>query len=176
MRVRRHLNIVNVFVFVMAFGFVIPGSGAASGKTGKVCTYKIPPDKAAALLSISSNDLSINILGKMVSPDDIKAKTYKVPPCGYYYRSKTSFSKSISYTVYIYNDPRRALADYERIKGNFSTVSKVEAVPMLGDKAFWAGDDRFRRLVAIKGNLLIDVVRPGDLQRKREIVRMVLGE
>lgn len=176
MWIRQHLNIVNIFVFVMVFGFAFPGNGDASKKTGKKCSYEIPPVRAAALLSISPDDLVVNILGQMVSPDDIKAKLYTVPPCSYNYRSKTSFLKSISYTVYIYNDLQRMFADYEKMKGNFSTVSKVDAVPGLGDKAFWVGDKRFRRLVAIKGNLLIDVIRPGDLKRKREIVQMVLGE
>jgi hypothetical protein len=110
----------------------------------------------------------------MVSPDDIQNKVYKYPPHNCAIRSTSDFLKSITYVTYAYNDPGQALKEFNQMKNGFATVSKVDDVPDTGDEVFWAGDDRFQRMVAIKGNVVVDVLSPKDFNLQKQIIDLVL--
>lgn len=161
---------------VALLGFFCVGMATvnASNKKGTACSQGLSSAEAASVLGVKANDLNVRSFPQMVSPDDTKNKTYKVPPCSYSYRSKTNFRKGISYVVYIYNDPKRARRDYETMKGNFATSAKVEKVPGLGDEAFWVNDKRFHRLVAIKGNRMVDILNPTDVKLQKRVMVLVL--
>lgn len=61
------------------------------------------------------------------------------------------------------------------MKNNFAIVCKVDAVPDLGDEAFWVGDKRFQRMVARRGNMLIDVLSPRNFDRQKKLIQMILA-
>ena len=176
MRSRRCLGLGIVMVLLFYFGFQWIHSGVAFGKKDSACRYEIPLDQAAAILGVAAGDLNRRSFKRPVSPEDQKNKTYKISPCGYGYRSKSNFLKSISYTVYNYSRPQKARSVFDTMKGNFKTVAKVEAVQGLGDEAFWVNDPRFHRLVALKGTLMIDVVSPKELKLQKRIIRLLLGK
>ncbi len=169
----RNLSRMMVVALTVFLGFLFIKGHVALGKAP--CPYKISSAKAAAILDIKPTDLGVRSFPQMVSPDDTKNKTYKVPPCSYGYRSKSNFRKAFSYVVYTYNDPQRARRDYTTMKGNFSTAAKVEELSGLGDAAFWVNDSRFPRLVAVKGNVLIDVMNPRDVKLRKQVAALVLG-
>ncbi len=176
MKFRRIQNVaLGLMVFLFLFvGFV--DQGFAAGKKDPACRYEIPLKKAGTILNVPAADLDIRSYKQPVSPDDQKNKTYKVPPCGYSYRSKSDFLKSISYTVYDFSRPEKARSVFETMKGNFKTVAKVETVQGLGDAAFWVNDKRFHRFVCLKGGLMIDVLRPKELELQKRVVRLLLGK
>ena len=111
----------------------------------------------------------------MVSPDDIKKKTFKMQPCNCAIRSNTNFLKSINYIFYVYNDHRQARIDFNKMQNNYATISKVEAVPDIGDKTFWVGDKRFQRMVSVKGDVLVDVLGPKEFDAQKQIISAVLA-
>ena len=81
----------------------------------------------------------------------------------------------ISYVTYVHNKDEQARLEFERMKEGFETVSKVDIIPEIGDASFWAGDSRFQRLVAVKGDALIDVLNPKDFDMQKRIVLLVLN-
>ena len=62
------------------------------------------------------------------------------------------------------------------MKNGYGTISKVDAVPDIGDETFWAGDNRFQRMVAIKGAVVIDVLSPKDFSHQKQIIRLALDK
>jgi hypothetical protein len=66
--------------------------------------------------------------------------------------------------------------DFNKMRQNYETVSKVDAVPGIGDEAFWVGDSRFQRMVAIKGDVVIDVLSPKDFNLQKQIIHLVLDK
>jgi hypothetical protein len=62
------------------------------------------------------------------------------------------------------------------MRGNFSTVSRVEEVPGLGDETFRVDDKRFQRMIAIKGGIMIDVLTPADPNLQKQLLRLVLDK
>lgn len=112
----------------------------------------------------------------MVSPEDFQHHTYQGIPYNCTIRSKSNFLHSISYVTYVYTDPGQARVEFNRMKQNFATVAKVDAVPDIGDNAFWVGDSRFQRLVAIRGGVVIDALSPKDFDLQKQTVRLVLKQ
>ncbi len=133
-------------------------------------------ENAATILAVSTNDLHKSSNDLMVSPEDLQKKIYKIHPYNCTIRAKSNFLKFITYTTYVYNDPGQARIDFNKMREAFGSVSKVDVVPDIGDEAFWAGDKRFQRMVAIKGDVLIDVLNPNDFSLQKRIIRMVLDK
>ncbi len=167
---RRGMKWVAVLVAVICFGLGFSARGWGAGS----CCQGLSLKAAARILKVKPADLTMTSRHLMVSPDDTKNGTYKAPPCDCAFRSRTDFLKSIHYVTYTYNDPARARATFRKMRSNFSTVSKVDKVPSLGDDAFYAGDSRFKRLVVLKGSLLIDIRSPRIFRSQKEIARFVL--
>ena len=163
-------------VFVLSLFIVFAGvcRAGAAGKGDPACQDGISLEKAASILDVASGDLVARSFKQGVSPNDVKKKTYAVPPCSYSYRAKTDFRKSIHYVVYAFNDPARARATFDRMKGNFATAAKVAEVPGVGETAFRVNDKRFDRFVVLDGKMMIDVLSPKDLKRQKGIVRLLL--
>lgn len=153
-------------------GFLVNHGGVAFG--GDLCAYTISVEKAAAILGIQPGDLKVQSLKEMVSPDDTRNKTYQADPCRYSYSSKSNFLKRFSYVVYPYNNPRHARRDYDTMKSNFSTTSKVVEIPRLGDASFYVKDKRFPRLFAVKADVLVDVMNPRDVKLREKVAARVL--
>jgi len=176
MRIKGKLMIVAWVALVGGFCASV-GPVARAGDSQKAsCPYGISPKKAASILGISPGDLRVQAVKQMVSPDDIKNKTYQIAPCHYSYSAKSSFLKRFSYVVYVYNDPHRARGDFERMKGHFSAAAKVVMLPGLGEAAFYVRDPRFPRLVAVKGTLLVDVMNPKEVSLRKRVAALVLGK
>jgi len=64
----------------------------------------------------------------------------------------------------------------ETFQRDFSTVSRVEEVPGLGDETFRVDDKRFQRMIAIKGGIMIDVLTPADPNLQKQLLRLVLDK
>ena len=133
-------------------------------------------ENAATLLAVSPDDLQKSSNDLMVSPEDLQKKIYEIPPYNCTIRSKSNFLKSITYVTYVYNDPGQARIDFNKMRTGFESVSKLDIVPEIGDKTFWAGDNRFQRLVSIKGDVVIDVLSPKDLNLQKQIILLVLDK
>ena len=112
----------------------------------------------------------------MVSPEDLQKKIYKIPPYNCTIRSNSNFLKLITYVAYVYNDPKQARIDFNKMQHNYESLSKVDTVADIGDEAFWVGDNRFQRMVAIKGDIVIDVLSPKDFNLQKQIIRLVLDQ
>jgi len=166
-----------VFIIFFISGLLLSGSRASTAeKKGSNCNHALTLKDAAALLGVSPGDLQKSSRTVMISPDDIRKKTYKSLPCSYRIRSKSDFLKSIVYTIYLYNDPRQARMDFNRMKNHFAAVSKVDAVKGLEGEVYWAGGKHLHRMVALKGTALIDVMNPADFDIQKRIMRLVLGK
>ncbi len=163
---------------VLGLGLLLVFAGVGRGgmrkKRDSACHDGIALEKAAAILNVAPGNLIAQSFKQRVSPDDVKEKIYAVPPCHYSYRAKTDFRKSIHYVVYAFNDPARARATFDRMKGNFATAAKVDEVPGVGATAFRVNDKRFDRFVVLDGKMMIDVLSPKDLKRQKGIVRLLL--
>jgi len=133
-------------------------------------------ENAAKILVVSTDDLQKSSHDLMVSPEDLQKKIYKIPPYNCTIRSKSNFLKLITYVTYVYNDPKQARRDFNKMQQNYESLSKVDAVPDTGDKAFWVGDHRFQRMVAIKGHRVIDVLSPKDFNLQKQITHLVLDQ
>jgi len=131
-------------------------------------------ENAAAILGVSADDLQKSSRDLVVSPEDLRKKIYKIIPFNCTIRSKSNFLKLISYVTYVYNDPKQARLDFKKMQQNYESVSKVDAVSDIGDEAFWVGDNRFQRMVAIKGDMVIDVLSPKDVNLQKQIIHLVL--
>ena len=168
-------RLVAMFVLFLMLGLLLPGSrSVAAEKKTFTCGSLLTLKDAAALLGVSPGDLQKSSRTMMISPDDIRKKTYKSLLCSYRIRSKSDFLKSIVYTIYLYNDPRQARMDFNRMKGHFAAVSKVDTVKGLGGEVFWARNKHLRRMIALKGTALIDVMNPADFNAQKRILRLVL--
>lgn len=163
-----------MFFFVLCTLFAIPQNFAAETGNTKYCT-SISLENAATILGVSIDDLQTNNTDTMVSPDDIKKKTFKMPPYNCSIRSKSDFLKGISYIIYVYNDPGRALIEYNKMQNSYGTISKVDVVPGIGDETFWVSDNRFQRMVSIKKDVVIDVLNPKEFDLQKQIIRLILG-
>jgi hypothetical protein len=162
-------------LFLMLGGLLLPGShSVAAEKKTFTCGSLLTLKDAAALLGVSPGDLQKSSRTMMISPDDIRKKTYKSLPCSYRIRSKSDFLKSIVYTIYLYNEPRQARMDFNRMKSHFAAVSKVDEVKGLEGKVFRARNKHLRRMIALKGTALIDVMNPADFNAQKRILRLVL--
>ena len=173
MGMKRFETIVLGMVLLGLFCAVVLPAIAANQK-GHACSNGISLEKASAILGVAPGDISARSFPQMVSPDDTRNKTYKVPPCSYGYRSKSNLLKRISYTVYSFNSPERARGAFDTMKRNFSTAAKVERVSGLGDAAFHVADKRFHRLVAVRGTLLVDIINPADVKLQKRVMALVL--
>jgi len=176
MTIRRLQIAVLILMVFLFFGVMVVDQGIAAGKKDPACRYEISLKEAGAILGVPADDLSMRSFKQPVSPENRKNKTYKTFPCSYGYRSKSNFLKSISYTVSVFNRPEKARSVFDTMKGNFKTVAKVEAVPGLGDEAFWVNDKRFHRLVCLKGEIMIDVLSPKNPELQKQVVRTILGK
>jgi len=76
----------------------------------------------------------------------------------------------------VYNNPGKARIEFDKMQKNFESLSKVDVVPDIGDEAFWVGDNRFQRMVAIKGDIVIDVLSPKDFNLQKQIIRLILDK
>jgi hypothetical protein len=173
---RRQLRMftpILVLTLSIAFSCTCVDARAASEESQDRCEG-ISLEKAAALLNVPVDDLQQTRSDSMVSPEDIQKKIYKIHPYTCTIRSTSNFLKLISYVTYVYNDPGQARTDYETMKRGYESVSKTEEIPEIGDAAFWAGDKRFQRMVAVQGNVVIDVLSPKDLDAQRQIVLLAL--
>ncbi len=162
------------WVILLCWVVMMWPSGLVWGGEQGACPYRISNEEAARILKVAPDDLAFRAYPKGVSPDDQKKKTYKIPPCSYRFRSKSNFLKSISYVVYVFRRSEKAHSVFQTMRNNFSTVAKVEAVESLGDEAFWVRDDRFHRLIAVRKNVMFDVVSPKDRRLQGQIIRILL--
>ncbi len=174
MKNKKHTGIGIILLLLLSSWFQSSQMSIAFAGKDNSCSHEIPLDQAAAILGVAAGDLNHRSYEQPVSPENQKNKTYKFPPCIYRYRSKSDFLKSINYTVYDYNSSQKARSVFNTMRSNFETVAKVEAVSGLGDQAFWVNDDRFHRLVTIRGTVMIDVVSPKTPEVQKRIARFLL--
>ena len=177
MIISKVFKITIIWVLFLAAGFFHSGfkAFASESNTENLCSF-IPLEKAAEILSLPANDLQKNHRDLMVSPEDVKNKTYKQPPLSCTIRSKSSFLKMITYVIYVFNDPSHAQEELKKIKEGFETVSEVEMIKGMGEEAFWAGDKRFQRLVARKNNKMVDILNPKEFKFQVDMMQMVMDK
>lgn len=129
---------------------------------------------AAAVLDVPIDDLVKNSNEIMVSPEDAKNKTYKAQPHSCSIKSKSDFFKFITYVTYVHRSADKAGIEFNRMQKGFESITTVDNITDIGDKAFWVSDNRFKRLVSLKGNVVIDVLSPKDFELQKRIGQLVL--
>ena len=176
MKLKRILRLttISILFFFICILFAVPRNFAAETDGTNRCN-SITLENAATILGVSTDDLQKRNIDIMVSPDDVTKKTFKIQPCNCTIRSKSNFLNGINYIIYTYNDPEQARIDFNKMQTNYETVSKVDVVPDIGDETFWVGDNRFQRMVSIKGDVLVDVLGPKEFDLQKQIIRLVLG-
>lgn len=175
MKLKQFVQLTTISILFLTLGLLCANSNILASETDNSdrCSA-IPLETAAGILNVSIEDLHKSSTDLMVSPDDLERKIYKTPPYTCSIRSKTNFLKLITYVVYVYNDPGQARLEFEKMKTGFETISKVDALPDIGDATFWAGDNRFQRMVSIKGGIVIDILSPKDFELQKQLIRQVL--
>ncbi len=175
MTINKGLKITIIWILFLASGFLYSDFKvfASESDTEDLCSF-IPLEKAAVILSLPENDLQKSNRELMVSPEDVKNKTYKQPPLSCSIQSKSNFFKMITYITYVFNDPSHAQVELKKMKEGFKTVAEVEMIKGMGEEAFWVGDKRFQRLVARKNNKLIDVLNPKEFKFQTDIMQMIM--
>lgn len=168
------LTTISILFSFVCILFTIPINFAAEKDNINHCN-SISLDRAATILVVSTDDLQKSNIDIMVSPDDIKKKTFKMQPYNCTIRSKTNYLKSINYIIYVYNNTGQAHIEFKKMKNNYATISKVEVVPDIGDETFWVDDNRFQRMVSIKGDVLVDILGPKEFDAQKQIISTVFG-
>ncbi len=169
------LMIVLVAVFSTGMcGFWGGRSALAGGVEAAPCAG-LSMEEAAGILGVAVGDLRRGSQDLPVSPEDTRNKIYRTPPRSCWVRSASNLLKSISYTVYQYSDPGQARAAYNTMRENFATVARIDAVAVAGAEAFRVDDSRFRRTVARRHGVVIDILRPADAALQRRIMILLLG-
>ncbi|MCF8057549.1 MAG: hypothetical protein K9K37_13050 [Desulfocapsa sp.] len=177
MKRKRLLQLVTISILFFTLGPLGTNSKAhASEKDSMNHCSSITLENAAAILAVSADDLQKSSSDLMVSPDDLEKKIYKIQPYSCTIRSKSNFLKFITYVTYVYSDSGQARIEFNKMQKGFASISKVDVVSDIGDEAFWAGDNRFQRMAAIKGNVVIDILSPKDFELKKRIIRLVLDK
>lgn len=174
LKIVSRLTIISIIFLVMCVLFTVSRNFAAETDNTNRCK-SISLENAATILAVSTDDLQKNNSDIMVSPEDIKKKTFKIQPCNCAIRSKTNFLKGINYIIYEYNDPGQARIDFKKMHNSYGTISEVDVVPDIGDETFWVGDNRFQRMVSIKGDVVVDVLSPKEFDLQKQIISLVLG-
>ncbi|MBA3011913.1 MAG: hypothetical protein KKF12_09035 [Proteobacteria bacterium] len=177
MTINTALKITILWILFLASGFLHSDfkTFASESDIENLCSF-IAVEKAAAILSLPVADLQKSHRELMVSPEDVKNKTYKQPPLSCSIRSKSNFLKMITYVIYVFNEPSHAQVELRKMKTGFETVSEVEMIKGMGEEAFWAGGKRFQRLVARKNNKMIDVLSPKEFNFQADIMQMIMDK
>ena len=177
MKLKRLLQLTTISILFLTLGLLCTNSKILASETdGTNRCSGITLENAATILVVSTDDHHQSSSDLMVSPDDLQKKIYKIHPYNCTIRSKSNFLKFITYVTYVYNDPGQARIEFNKMQKGFESISKVDVVPDIGDEAFWAGDNRFQRMVAIKGDVVIDVLSPKDFNLQKRIIRLVLDK
>jgi hypothetical protein len=177
MKFKRLLCLTAISVLFLNLGVLCTSSEILATETdGTNRCSSITLENAANILAVSTYDLQKSSRDLMVSPEDLQKKIYKIHPYNCTIRSKSNFLKLITYVTYVYNDPGKARKEFDKMQKNFESLSKVDVIPDIGDEAFWAGDNRFQRMVAIKGGVVIDVLSPKEFNLQKQIIRLVLDK
>ncbi len=173
---KHRFRITMATVLFAVFGMLFIGARELAAESGNTnCCGQIKAEDAATILGISVDDLQTSSSDLMVSPEDQEKKIYKVPPCRCSIRSRSNFLKSITYVIYVYNDDAQAGAEYNTMKNGFESVAKTEIVPNIGEATFWVGDNRFQRMVALKGAVVADVLSPKEFEIQKQIMARLMG-
>ncbi len=177
MKLKRLLRLTTISILFLNLGMLCTSSKILATETdGTNRCSSITLENAATILVVSTDDLQKSSRDLMVSPEDLQKKIYKIHPYNCTIRSKSNFLKLITYVTYVYNDPGKARIEFDKMQKNFESISKVDVVPDIGDEVFWVGDNRFQRMVAIKGDVVIDVLSPKDFNLQKQIIRLVLDK
>jgi hypothetical protein len=177
MKLKRLLCLTAISVLFLNLGVLCTSSKILATETdGRDRCSSITLKNAANILAVSTDDLQKSSRDLMVSPEDLQKKIYKIHPYNCTIRSKSNFLKLITYVTYVYNDPGKARKEFDKMQKNFESLSKVDVVPDIGDETFWAGDNRFQRMVAIKGGVVIDVLSPKEFNLQKQIICIVLDK
>lgn len=168
---RFSLPAVSVFILIW-MASLFPGM-VLFAADANLCTG-ITVREAAGMLGVPESDIRAAGHEIPVSPDDIKNKVYKTPPCNCSFRSTTDFLKSVNYVVYVFSSDKQAVREFNTMKANYETVSQTQAVAETGDMAFRVDDKRFQRMVGLKKNVLVDVLSPKTAELQQQIIEQVL--
>ncbi|MBU0664491.1 MAG: hypothetical protein KJ990_08115 [Proteobacteria bacterium] len=174
MQVKRLPQLSTISILFFTLGLLCTNSKILALETDDTnrCSA-ITLENAATILVVSPNDLQKNRHDVMVSPDDIQKKIYNRTPYICTIRSKSNFLKFITYVTYVYNDTGQARIEFNKMQKGFESISKVDLIPDIGNETFWAGDNRFQRMVSIKGNVVIDVLSPKDFKLQTQVIRLL---
>jgi len=176
MKIKRLLRFTTISILFLNLGVICTSSKILATRTDGTNRCSITLEDAAAILAVSADDLQKSSRNLMVSPEDMQQKIYKIYPFNCTIRSKSNFLKLITYVTYVYNDAGQARIEFNQMQKNYESTTKVDAVPDIGDGAFWVADNRFRRMVAIKNDTVIDVLSPKDFDLQKQIIRIVFNK
>lgn len=175
MKIKRLQHLTTISIFFLTLSLLCTNSKILASETDGIdrCST-ITFENAATILAVFPDDLQKSSHDLMVSPYDTQKEIYKINPYNCTIRSKSNFLKLITYITYVYNDTAQARIEFNKMQKGFESISKVDMIPDIGNETFWAGDNRFQRMVSIKGNVVIDVLSPKDFKLQEQIIRLVL--
>ncbi len=176
-KIKRLFRLTTISILFLILGMLYTHSKILAAETDSAnrCN-SITLENAAIILVVSTDDLQKSSSDLMVSPDDIREKIYKIQPYNCTFRSGLNFLNFITYVTYVYNHSEQAHIEFNKMQKGFESVSKVDIVPDIGDETFWVGDNRFQRMVSIKGDVVIDVLSPKEFNLQKQIIRLVLDK
>jgi hypothetical protein len=175
MELKQLLRLTTISILFIYLGILCANSKISVAETVSTGRCKgITLENAATILGVSPDDLQKSTSDIMVSPEDLQEKIYKIHPYNCTIRSKSNFLKFLTYIVYVYNDPEQARREFNKMQKGFESVSRVDIVPDIGDKTFWVADNRFQRMISIKGSVVIDVLSPKEFTIQKQIIHLVL--
>lgn len=165
-----------ILVAVIFFSLFCLGSAGPllAGDTDQQCDA-LTMEEAADILGVPSAELRRGGSDLLVSPEEIRRNTYKTPPRSCWIRSVSNLLKSLHYNVYQYTDPEQARGAFVTMRDNFGTVASIKTIPLARGQAFRIDDSRFRRTIAWRKDLLLDILSPTDGTLQRRIMTLVLG-
>lgn len=165
---------MTIFILFLSLSFIFTYCLAFAGEKGNLCRCEgFSLQSAADILNVPVDDLQLNSTEIPVSPEDLQDKTFKTNPSSCTFRSKSDFFKLITYITYVFNDLQKARMEFAKMKKGYESISRAERIEDMGDEAFWVGDERFLRLVAIKGPVVVDVLSPKDFDLQKQVVHVV---
>jgi len=148
--------------FLCGFFLGYATTAAAAASKGRGPCQAVSKAQAADILGVQQSDLLVQTF------DDLPSRCV--------IRSKSNFLKSISFSVYHEGSAAEAKRDFDKMRQALGILSKIETVPGLGDAAFWAGNDRVKRLALIKDSVFIDIRSPRKRAQQEKIARILLSD
>jgi len=150
-------------IFII-FTVFVSGFTRSYGQTESIgfdpCLHMTPAD-GALFLAISTGEL--RVIRDRQLPNRCVIRSCKESP------------KVISFSVYRESSAEAASKDLATVRNGLRMISRIEAVPNLGDEAALAPGDMAGRLLVRRKNFFIDILLPKDPVIQKKLAAFLLS-